>query len=203
MVGGVRNVNTADELKAALKDDAVTEITVTQNFIYNSEINTTKTINVPGGITLSLVGYMGTVTGDFVINGTIKKTGSGKLYWKASTTGSGKLIGNKDGFGNIATFVDYGCCSSVDLENCKINIVKDITKESVISFPADPKTGDTLNISVSNLIEGVNLAEVFKFDWKDGSSFPMYDNRLAPVLTKAGTLKLMPVSYTHLTLPTN
>lgn len=183
-------VTTAEEFEAALNNDAVTAINVANDLTYRSDINTTKTISVPDGITLSLAAYKSTVTGNFVINGTVKITGSSKWYWKASTTGSGKLIGNKDGFGNIATFVDYGCCSGVDLENCKINIVKDITKESVISFPADPKTGDTLNISVSNLIDGVNLSDVFKFTWKDGSSFSKYDNSSAPVLTEAGKLKL-------------
>ena len=188
---GVQNVTSADELEEALNDDAVTEINVTKNFAYNREINTVKTINVLEGVELSLSSYNGTVTGTFVINGTVAITGGSKWYWKASTSGSGMLVGNKDAFNNIATFVDYGCYSGVNLENCRINIVKDITQTPVISFPAAPKTGDTLNISVSNLIDGVDLAEVFKFDWKDGSSFPMYDNRLAPVLTKAGTLKLM------------
>ena len=187
---GVQNVTSADELEAALNDDAVTEINVTKNFAYNREINTVKTINVLEGVDLSLSSYNGTVTGTFVINGTVAITGGSKWYWKASTSGSGMLVGNKDAFNNIATFVDYGCYSGVNLENCRINIVKDITQTPVISFPAAPKTGDTLNISVSNLIDGVDLAEVFKFDWKDGSGFSMYDISPAPVLTEAGTLKL-------------
>ena len=187
---GVQNVTSADELEAALNDDDVTEINVTKNFAYNREINTVKTINVLKDVELSLSSYNGTVTGTFVINGTVAITGGSKWYWKASTSGSGMLVGNKDTFNDIATFVDYGCCRGVILENCKINIVKDITEEPGISFPPDLKTGDTLNISVSNLIEGVNLAEVFKFTWKDGSSFEKYDNSSNPVLTEAGTLKL-------------
>ena len=184
--GGVRNVTTAEELKEALNDTSVTEINVNGDFTYGEDINGNKKITISEGKTLSLSKYKSTVTGTFVINGTVKITGKSSWYWKASTSGSGKLIGNNDAFGYIATFVDYGCCTGVNLENYRINIIKDTTQTPVISFPDDPKTGDTLNISVSNLIDGVDLAEVFKFTWKDeedGSS--RYNNSPAPVLTEA------------------
>ena len=184
--GGVRNVTTAEELKEALNDTSVTEINVNGAFTYGGDINGNKKITIPEGKMLSLSNYTSTVTGTFVINGTVEITGESRWYWKASTSGSGKLIGNKDAFNNIATFVDYGCWNGGNLENCRINIIKDTTQTPVISFPDDPKTGDTLNISVSNLIDGVDLAEVFKFTWKDeedGSS--RYNNSPAPVLTEA------------------
>ena len=52
------------------------------------------------------------------------------------------------------------------------------------------QTGDTISVTFSNLIGDVNPADVFKFTWKDGSDFPLYDNAATPTLTKPGVLKL-------------
>lgn len=52
------------------------------------------------------------------------------------------------------------------------------------------QTGDTINVTFSNLIESVDPAKVFNFVWKDGSSFTIYDGQATPTLTKPGALKL-------------
>lgn len=52
------------------------------------------------------------------------------------------------------------------------------------------QTGDTVNVTFSNLIDGVNPADVFKFTWKNSSDFPLYDNAATPTLTETGALKL-------------
>lgn len=88
--------------------------------------------------------------------------------------------------------MDYGCVPDTMLEgsNCLINIVEDITQTPVASLPTSMQTGDTINVTVSNLIDHVELSKVFNFTWRDGSSFEIYNNAVAPTLTKAGTLNL-------------
>lgn len=189
--GSSVDVATAEEFKEALGNDAVTEINVTKDLKYGDDVNTTKRIVIPEGITLSLSNYTSTATGTFVINGTVAITGRSRWYWKANISGSGKLVGNKDAFNNIATFVDYGCApEGFTLESCMINIVKDLSTSPTITFPKDLKTGDYANVTVTNLFNGMDCAKVFKFSWKDRDGSPMYDGNPNPVLTDDGTLKL-------------
>lgn len=84
----------------------------------------------------------------------------------------------------------YGCVPETMLDGCRINIVKDISQAVTAALPDTMQTGDTINVTFSNLIDGVNPADVFKFTWKDGSDFPLYDNAATPTLTKPGVLKL-------------
>lgn len=74
--------------------------------------------------------------------------------------------------------------------NCRINIVKDISQPVTATLPDDMQTGNTISVTFNNLIEGVNVNDVFKFTWRDGSSFPLYDGQTTPTLTQSGTLKL-------------
>ena len=76
------------------------------------------------------------------------------------------------------------------LENCRINIVKDISKPVTATLPDTMQTGDTISVTFSNLIDGVDPTRVFTYVWKDGSSFTIYDNAATPTLTKPGELKL-------------
>ena len=76
------------------------------------------------------------------------------------------------------------------LDGCRINIVKDISQSVTAALPDPMQTGDTISVTFSNLIDGVNPADVFKFTWKDGNDFQLYDNAATPTLTKPGVLKL-------------
>lgn len=68
--------------------------------------------------------------------------------------------------------------------------MKDISKAVTAALPDTMQTGDTINVTFSNLIESVDPAKVFNFVWKDGSSFTIYDGQTTPTLTKPGALKL-------------
>ena len=187
----VVEVSTKDELNAALNNASVTEIHIIADMTYNDPLVASKPVQVNEGVTLTLNDYDTTVSGTIVNNGTIQVTSRWKCLWKAKTSGTGKLIGGKDAFDNYSTYVDYGCVPEAMLENsnCLINIVKDISQPVTATLPADMKTGDTIQVTVSNLIDGVNPADVFKFTWKDGS-FTIYDGQSTPTLTQSGTLKL-------------
>ena len=189
LAGGT--VSTQEDLNAALSDASVTEIHIIANMTYNGSLNATKPVQVDAGVTLTLNGYDTTVSGTIINNGTIRVE-SKKCSWTATTSGSGKLIGGKDSFGNYSTYVDYGCVPEAMLENsnCLINIVKDVSKEVTAVLPDNMKTGDTISVTFSNLIDGVNANDVFKFTWKDGNDSQLYDNAATPTLTKPGVLKL-------------
>lgn len=185
------NVTTDQEFKEALANNGATEIHITGNITYWGSLDSSKKIYIDSGATLTLSANNATVSGTIVNNGTVK-VDSKKCFWKAQTTGSGKLIGGTDPWNNPSTYVDYGCVPDTMLEgsNCLINIVKDITQTPVASLPTSMQTGETINVTVSNLIDNVELSKVFKFTWRDGSSNQMYNNATTPTLTKAGKLKL-------------
>ena len=184
-----KEVSTKEELNAALSDASVTEIHIIADMTYNGSLNATKPVQVDAGVTLTLKGYNQTVSGTIVNNGTIQVT-SNKCSWTAMTTGTGKLIGGKDNFGNYSTYVDYGCVQESMLENCPINIVKDISQPVTATLPDTMQTGDTISVTFSNLIDGVDPTRVFTYVWKDGSSFTIYDGHPTPTLTETGVLKL-------------
>ena len=52
------------------------------------------------------------------------------------------------------------------------------------------QTGDTISVTVSNLIDGVDPTQVFTYVWKNGSSSTIYDGQTTPTLTEPGELKL-------------
>lgn len=186
------NVTTDQEFKEALANNGATEIHITGNITYSGSLDSSKKIYIDSRATLTLSANNATVSGTIVNNGTIKVTSKRRCLWKATTTGTGKLVGGTDSWNSPSTYVDYGCVPDTMLEgsNCLINIVKDITKTPVASLPTSMQTGDTINVTVSNLIDHVDLSKVFNFKWMDGSSFEIYNNAVAPTLTKAGTLNL-------------
>lgn len=187
----IADVSTKEELNAALNDASVAEIHITADMTYNDPLIASKPVQVNEGVTLTLNDYNATVSGTIINNGTILVK-SNKCFWTAMTSGTGKLIGGKDGFGNYSTYVDYGCVPEAMLKdsNCRINIVKDISQPVTATLPNTMQTGDTISVTFSNLIDGVNANDVFKFTWKDGSSFTIYDGQATPTLTQSGTLKL-------------
>ena len=186
------NVKTVEEFKNALNNNDATKIHITGDIRYSDSLNSSKTIYIDNGATLTLSAPNATVSGTIVNNGTIKVTSKRRCLWKATTTGTGKLVGGTDSWNSPSTYVDYGCVPDTMLEgsNCLINIVKDITKAPVASLPTSMQTGNTINVTVSNLIDHVDLSKVFNFKWMDGSSFEIYNNATTPTLTKAGKLKL-------------
>ena len=185
------NVTTDQEFKEALANNGATEIHITGNITYWGSLDSSKKIYIDSGATLTLSANNATVSGTIVNNGTVK-VDSKKCFWKAQTTGSGKLIGGTDPWNNPSTYVDYGCVPEAMLEgsNCRINIVKDISQSVIAKLPDKMQTGDTISVTFGNLIDGVNPADVFKFTWKDGSDFQIYDNATTPTLTQSGVLKL-------------
>ena len=52
------------------------------------------------------------------------------------------------------------------------------------------QVGHTIAPTVSNLFDGVDLATVFTFTWRNGSSSQIYNGAAKPTLTETGTLKL-------------
>lgn len=185
------NVSTKDELEAALANNDVNIIYITDSFKYTDSVDTgDKKIVVNKGVTLTIGGYTTEITGIFENNGTITITSGNKCIWKAQTTGSGKIVAENQKWGEYQTYVDYGCVPEENLTNCQINIVKDIDKELTVSLPKTMTVGDTITPTVTNLIEGVEISKVFQYTWKDGNSSQIYGGAAQPTLTKAGTLKL-------------
>ena len=186
----VAEVSTQEDLNAALSNASVTEIHIIADMTYSDPLNATKPVQVNEGVTLTISAYDTTVSGTIVNNGTVKVTSKWVCLWKAQTAGTGKLIGGKDSWGDPSTYVDYGYVPETMLDGCRINIVKDISKPVTATLPDTMQTGDTINVTFSNLIESVDPAKVFNFVWKDGSSFTIYDGQATPTLTKPGALKL-------------
>lgn len=134
-------------------------------------------------------GYPLTVSGKHIVNnGTITITG-GRCFWSAPTEGTGKLVINSES----TTYVDYGCvASTVTLSgNYKINITADPAVKPTVTLPNNMQAGQQISPTVSGLIEGVPIAEAFTFTWRNASSATIYDGAASPVLTDAGTLKLL------------
>lgn len=188
----VAEVSTEAELNDALSKASVTKIHIKADMTYNDPLVASKPVQVNEDVTLTLNDYDTTVSGTIINNGTIQVTSRWKCLWKAETSGSGKLYGVKDGFGNCTTYIDYGCVPETMLgdSNYRINIVKDISQPVTATLPDTMQTGDRIRVTFSNLIEGVDPAEVFNFVWKDGSSFTIYNGQATPTLTQSGTLKL-------------
>ena len=187
------NVSTKDELEAALANNDVNIIYITDSFKYTDSVDSgDKKIVVNKGVMLTIGGYTTEITGTFENNGTITITSGNKCIWKAQTTGSGKIVADNQKFGEYQTYVDYGCVPDAMLEgsNCRINIVKDVSIQPTVSLPSDMKVGYTITPTVTNLIDGVEISKVFQYKWKDGNSNQIYDGAAKPTLTKAGTLKL-------------
>ena len=186
----VAEVSTKAELNAALSNVSVTEIHIIADMTYNDPLIASKPVQVNEDVTLTLNDYDTTVSGTIINNGTIRVKSGWKCLWKAETSGSGKLIGGTDSWGDPSTYVDYGCVPETMLDGCRINIVKNISQSVTAALPDPMQTGDTIKVTFSNLIESVDPAKVFNFVWKNGSSSIIYDGQATPTLTQSGTLKL-------------
>ena len=186
------SVATAADFENALNNTNTTKIHIISDIIYSKSLDSSKTVYIDAGATLTLSAYNATVSGTIVNNGTVKVTSRNRCLWKASTSGTGKMIAEKNQYNSYSTYVDYGCVPDAMLKdsNCRINIVKDISQPVTATLPDDMQTGNTISVTFNNLIEGVNVNDVFKFTWRDGSSFPLYDGQTTPTLTQSGTLKL-------------
>ena len=188
----VCKVSNSDELKNALNnnDNSITEIDITADFTYNGSIATgDKKIVVNEGVTLTIGGSKTKITGKFENNGTITITSSYECIWKAQTTGSGKIVAKNQKWGEYQTYVDYGCVPEENLTNCRINIVKDIDKEPTVILPETMTVGDTITPTFTNIVNGVDLENAFKFKWENNGN-TVYNGAVSPTLTKKGTLKL-------------
>ena len=184
------NVRTKDELKAALANNDVNIIYITDSFKYTDSIATgEKTLVGNEGVTLEPTAAQ--ISGTIVNNGTIKITGSGQCIWTAQTTGTGKIVADNQKWGEYQTYVDYGCVPDAMLEgsNCRINIVKDVSIQPTVSLPSDMKVGDTITPTFTNIVNGVDLENAFKFKWENNGN-TVYNGAVSPTLTKKGTLKL-------------
>ena len=184
------NVRTKDELKAALANNDVNIIYITDSFKYTDSIATgEKTLVVNEGVTLETTASQ--ISGTIVNNGTIKITGSGQCIWTAQTTGTGKIVADNQKWGEYQTYVDYGCVPDAMLEgsNCRINIVKDVSIQPTVSLPSDMKVGDTITPTFTNIVNGVDLENAFKFKWENNGN-TVYNGAVSPTLTKKGTLEL-------------
>lgn len=186
----VAEVSTKAELNAALSNVSVTEIHIIADMTYNDPLVASKPVQVNEDVTLTLNDYDTTVSGTIINNGTIRVKSGWKCLWKAETSGSGKLIGGTDSWGDPSTYVDYGCVPETMLDGCRINIVKNISQSVTAALPDPMQTGDTIKVTFSNLIESVDPAKVFNFVWKNGSSSIIYDGQATPTLTQSGVLKL-------------
>ena len=181
------NVRTKDELKAALANN---DVNIIDSFKYTDSIATgEKTLVVNEGVTLETTASQ--ISGTIVNNGTIKITGSGQCIWTAQTTGTGKIVADNQKWGEYQTYVDYGCVPDAMLEgsNCRINIVKDVSIQPTVSLPSDMKVGDTITPTFTNIVNGVDLENAFKFKWENNGN-TVYNGAVSPTLTKKGTLKL-------------
>ena len=184
------NVSTKDELEAALANNDVNIIYITDSFKYTDSIDTgEKTLVVNEDVTLETTASQ--ISGTIVNNGTIKITGSGQCIWTAQTTGTGKIVADNQKWGEYQTYVDYGCVPDAMLEgsNCRINIVKDVSIQPTVSLPSDMKVGDTITPTFTNIVNGVDLENAFKFKWENNGN-TVYNGAVSPTLTKKGTLKL-------------
>lgn len=186
-------VTTVYQFEQALNDEEVSEIHISGNLIYKSELNTDKTIVIDSGSVLTWNMKTGNfeagllvINGKFVVqtqnsvvsrlhvygtvenNGEIEAPTGGNCYWHAATTGDGSFVGMD------RTYVDYGTLPEAMIPDvCKINLIKDITQTYNTYVTLDESKlspGNTVTPQVSNLIDGVNVAEVFDIEWENPPS---------------------------------
>ena len=210
---GEKDVATLSDFRAALKDDSIQIINITGNITYSDPLSTSKTICVKNGSTFKWSAYKDTlnvsqltienggtfdvspfdfmssavVSGKITNNGSIKVISTrGQCFWTAVTQGSGTFSTTSD------TYISYGTVPSSMFAdtNYKINVLKDLSVAATVSLPETMYVGDTITPVITNIIDGVDLAAAFKFQWKNASSFTVYDDIPSPTLTKSGTLKL-------------
>lgn len=140
----------------------------------------TGNLIISDGATLKVVAtsvsWPAHVYGTVENNGTILMTketdNGGSIYWHAKTTGTGICSTETC---NKTVCIDYGAIPSemftAESTNYKINIIKDTSKNATFTMnEADLIPGNAITATIDNLVDGINLDEVFKFQWKGNSS---------------------------------
>lgn len=140
----------------------------------------TGNLIISDGATLKVVAtsvsWPAHVYGTVENNGTILMTkqtdNGGSIYWHAKTTGTGICSTETC---NKTVCIDYGAIPSemfnASSTNYKINIIKDTSKNATFTMKeADLIPGNAITATIDNLVDGINLDEVFKFQWKGNSS---------------------------------
>ena len=184
------SVSSVSQLENALSNDNVKYIHITTSIDFKSDLITDKTIIVDNTAILTWTLKTGDfktgnliVNGKFIVktedsfvsrlnvygpvenNGSIEAQGGGNCFWHSPTTGEGVFTGTSD------TYIDYGTMPDEMLpSNCKINIMKDISQTFNATVTLDESKivpGETLTPMVSNLIDGVEVSEVFNVTWKN------------------------------------
>ena len=89
------SVATAADFENALNNTNTTKIHIISDIIYSKSLDSSKTVYIDAGATLTLSAYNATVSGTIVNNGTVKVTSRNRCLWKASTSGTGKMIAEK------------------------------------------------------------------------------------------------------------
>ena len=205
-------VTSEAELRNALAESGIDTIRIQGEISYYGALRTDKKLLIPDGAKLVLKGSasaspleiesggtfaisttMGsstvrTISGTVINNGSVAVSGDGNCIWIARTSGSGSFLSETKG----KTRVDYGCVPEDMLKDsgCQISITADPAVRPAVSLPSDMQTGQTITPDVTGLIDGVDIAKVFTFQWKNASSQTIYNGAVSPELTQAGTLKL-------------
>ena len=140
----------------------------------------TGNLIISDGATLKVVAT--SVSWPAHVYGTVENNGSilmtkqtdngGSIYWHAKTTGTGICSTETC---NKTVCIDYGAIPSemfnASSTNYKINIIKDTSKKATFTMKeADLIPGNAITATIDNLVDGINLDEVFKFQWKGNSS---------------------------------
>ena len=207
------SVTTQNELKAALKNDAVQTINIEGSFTYTYEVETDKKIVIKNGAVFKWSAYqdMFRITDmliengavfqispfDFmskaVVAGTITNQGDiqvtsarGECFFTASVKGSGTFSQTTE-----QTYISYGAVQDAMITGTgyRINLLKDLSVTPTVSLPDSMQTGDTITPIFTNIIDGVDLSKAFTYKWNNGS-YDIYNGASSPMLTKSGTLKL-------------
>lgn len=202
-------VTTESEWNDAMGNPNITDVIVQGSFKFD-KWSTGKKVVISNGYTLTWNDYGGslgldsleiasggtfkvstvsgdkrTVSGSITNNGTISIGTKGEVGWNADTTGSGSV----EITGSVTTYFNYGKVPANVSGSYFINIVKDISQRPTVTLPDGLKVGDTVRATVSNLLDGVDPAEVFKFKWTQNGN-ERYNGAATPTLVKDGTLKL-------------
>ena len=207
------SVTTQNELRAALKNDAVQTINIEGSFTYTYEVETDKKIVIKNGAVFKWSAYQDTfrITDmliengavfqispfDFmskaVVAGTITNQGDiqvtsarGECFFTASVKGSGTFSQTTE-----QTYISYGAVQDAMITGTgyRINLLKDLSVTPTVSLPDSMQTGDTITPIFTNIIDGVDLSKAFTYKWNNGS-YDIYNGASSPMLTKSGTLKL-------------
>ena len=133
----------------------------------NLIISNNATLKVLSGSISWPAHVYGTVKNNGTILLTKETDNGGYIFWHAKTTGTGVCSTETC---NKTVYIDYETIPSDMLTsestNYKINIIKDSSKKATFSIDeTDLIPGNTVTATIDNLVDGIDPAEVFKFQW--------------------------------------